>query len=139
MRRTFHPAVFLGTVVLLCTAWLWARPPVSAIDMFARSAPRRTAPVDPVGITLDSAILERYAGKYEGRGDFAVELTLKDGKLFAPNPSGTVAFELVPISETEFFVKGLRYDLEFAVAGDDRVRGFAVNTEYGLIEATRVR
>ena len=138
MKRTFRPAVFLGTVIVLCSAWLWARP-APTVDTFARSAPRRVASVDPVGITLDSAALERYAGRYEGRGDFAVELTLKNGKLFAPNPPGTVAYELVPLSETEFFVKGLRYNVEFDVADDGTVRGFATNTEFGLIEVTRVR
>ena len=138
MRRTFHPAMFLGTVVVLCTAWLWARPPVVAVDPFARNEPRRAAPVDPTPIALDTAILERYAGQYEGRGDLTVGLTLKDGKLFAQSP-GTIALEFLPTSETEFHLKGMGWHGEFDVSGDGTVRGFAVNTEYGLIEVKRVR
>ena len=32
MRQTVHPAMFLGTVILLCAAWLWARPPVPLVQ-----------------------------------------------------------------------------------------------------------
>jgi hypothetical protein len=144
MIPKFHPAVFLGAVILLCTAWLWARPPVSAVPIIARGTPR-PALVEPASIELDDAILERYAGKYEGRGGFAVALTVKDGKLFAQStgtvPTGTI--ELRPTTETEFFLMGpvapIGVDIEFDLARDGTVRGFAANTEYGLIEVKRVR
>ena len=106
MRQTFHPALFLGAVILLCTAWLWTRPPEPVVERLARSSPR-PALVEPASIALDTAIVERYAGKYEGRGGFTIDLTLKDGKLFAQS-SGTMPtmpFELRAISETEFFLK----------------------------------
>ena len=138
MKQTFHPAMFLGTVILLCAAWLWARPPELVVERLARSSPR-PARVEPASITLDTAILERYVGKYEGRGGFTVDLNLKDGRLLLGYGQGAVPFELSARSETEFFIKGMGYDVEFDVADDGTVRGFATNTEYGFIEVKRVR
>ncbi len=140
MRQTFHPALFLGTVILLCTAWLWARPPEPVVERLARSSPR-PAIVEPASIALDTAILERYAGKYEGRGGFTIDLTLKDGKLFAQSlgTMPSIPFELAATSETEFFLKGMGVNVEFDVAADGTVRGFAASTEFGLIEVKRVR
>ena len=137
MRQTFHPALFLGTVILLCTAWLWARPPEPVVERLTRNSPR-PARVEPASIALDTAILERYAGKYEGRGGFTVDLTLKNGKLLGQAP-GTIPFELGATSETEFFIKGMGYEVEFDVDDDGTVRGFAASTEFGLIEVKRVR
>jgi hypothetical protein len=88
MIPKFHPAVFLGAVILLCAAWLWARPPVSAVVTVPRGAPR-PALVEPASIELDAAILERYAGKYEGRGGFTVDLALKDAQALAQS-AGTI-------------------------------------------------
>jgi hypothetical protein len=145
MKQTFHPAVFLGAVVVLCAAWLWAKPPEPVVERLARNSPRR-AIVDPKSIALDAAILERYAGKYEGRGGFAIDLALKDGKLFAQSVGTlpSIAMELRATSETEFFLKGANgvspgVDIEFDVARDGTVRGFAASTEFGLIEVSRVR
>ena len=46
----------------------------------------------------------------------------------------TMPFELRATSETEFFLQGamgaVGVDIEFDVAGDGTVRGFAANTEY---------
>jgi len=145
MIPKFHPSVFLGAVIVLCSAWLWARPPLTAVATATRSAPR-PAIVEPASIKLGTAILERYVGKYEGRGGFTVDLTLKDDKLFLQS-AGTipsVPFELRATSETEFFLKipgaGLPgVDIEFDVARDGTARGFAASTEFGLIEVKRVR
>ena len=144
MIPKFHPAVFLGAVILLCSVWLWARPPpVAAVATIARGAPR-PALVTPASITLDTAILERYVGKYEGRSGFIVDLTLKNGKLLAQSPGAMpVPFELGATTETKFFLMGpnapIGVDVEFDVARDGTVRGFAANTEYGIIEVKRVR
>jgi hypothetical protein len=144
MIPKLHPAVFLGAVIVLCAAWLLVRPPVSAVETIARSAPR-PAFVEPASIELDAAILERYVGKYEGRGGLTIDLTLKNGKLLAQSAGSipTIPFELRATSETEFFLQGpnapVGVDIEFDVARDGTVRGFAADTEFGLIEVTRVR
>jgi hypothetical protein len=143
MLPKFHPAVFLGAVILVCTVWLWVRPPVSAIETAARGGTPLAARIVPASIELDAAILERYIGKYEGRGGFTVDLSMKDGKLLAH--AGAFPYELRATSETEFFlmVPGSPnppgVDVEFDVARDGTVRGFAANTDYGLIEVKRVR
>jgi hypothetical protein len=137
MQRTFHPALFLGAVVVLCTVWLAARPAPTAVA-FAANAPRRPALVERGSIELDAAVLERYVGRYEGRGDYGVDLVRRGNALFAQSP-GLIVVELRAISETEFFLKGMGWDLEFDVGADGNVRGFAVNTEYGLVEMERVR
>lgn len=145
MIPKFHPAVFLAAVILLCTVWLWVRPPVAAIETITRSTPR-PAVVEPASIELATAILERYVGKYEGRGGFTIDLTLKDGKLLAQSADTipSIPYELRAKSETKFFLKipgapGLPgVDIEFDVARDGAVRGFAANTEFGVIEVKRV-
>jgi hypothetical protein len=143
MIPKFHPAVFLGAVILTCAVWLWARPPVAAIETVARGRPR-PALVEPASIRLDAAILERYVGQYEGRSEFTLEVTLRDGKLFAQSPGALpIPFELRATSETEFFVQGpiapIGVDVEFDVARDGTVRGFAASTEFGLIKMKRAR
>ena len=143
MLPNFHPSVFLGAVILLCTAWLWARPPVSATETVVRSTPQ-PALVVPESIKLDTPILERYVGTYEGRGGFTVGLALKDGRLLAQSAGVMpVPFELRATSETEFFLMGptapIGVDVEFDVARDGTVRGFSANTEYGVIDVKRVR
>ena len=137
MSRTIHPAFFLGGALLFCTVWLWGRPFEPGVETLTRGTPR-PAFVEPASIDLDPAILERYAGKYEGRGDFNVELTLKDGKLVVLAP-GIAPFEFRATSETEFFLKGAGVAVEFDVGRDGTVRGFAANTEFGLIKMKRVR
>jgi len=137
MRQTIPPGLFLGGAVLLCAAWLAARPPVAAIEMSTRGGARPTQ-VDRPSIELDAAILERYTGRYDARGDLTVTLTLRDGKLFAQSP-GTVPFELRATSETGFFLKGANIDVEFDVGRDGAVRGFVANTEFGVVKARRAR
>jgi hypothetical protein len=137
MKQTFHPAMFLGTVIVLCAAWLWARQPVPAVAALSRDGPR-PALVEPPSITLETALLERYAGNYEGRGGFTAAVALHDGKLIGQAP-GVIPFELRATSETEFFAKGMGFTVEFDVARDGTVRGFAANTEFGVIRVKRVR
>jgi hypothetical protein len=139
MRLAIHPAVFLGGAIVLCSVWLALRPPLPAMP--AAPAPRgapRPARVERPTITLDTATLERYAGKYAGRADLVVELTLKDGRLFAQSPGVLVPFEMLAVSETEFFLKGLDVDVKFRVE-DGVVKGFVATTEFGVLFVDRVR
>lgn len=146
MIPKFHPAVFLGAVILLCAAWLWVRPPVSAIETVARGRPR-PAVVAPKTIALSQALLERYVGQYEGRGGFVVDVTAKGGRLFLQSVGAwpSAPFELRATSETKFFLMVPssptlpNVDIEFDVARDGTVRGFAASTEFGLVEVKRVR
>lgn len=139
MRLAIHPSVFLGGAIALCALWLWLRPalpPEASLPSAAGAA--RPARVERPSITLDAATLERYVGKYEGRANFVVELTLKSGHLFAQSPGVTVPFEMLATSETEFFLKGADVDVKFRVE-DGVVKGFIANTEFGAMVVDRVR
>jgi len=124
---------------VLCALWLWLRPalPPDATVPTAGRTPRPVR-VERPSITLDAATLERYVGKYEGRANLTVEITAKDGHLFARSPGVMVPFEMLATSETEFFLKGADIDVKFRVE-DGVVKGFAANTEYGVVVVDRVR
>ncbi len=139
MRLAIHPSVFLGGAILLCSVWLGLRPPLPpAGTTRTANGATRPAPVERSSITLDAATLERYVGKYEGRANFTVELTLEKGRLFAQSPGVMVPFEMLATSETEFFLKGIDVDVKFRVE-DGVVKGFAANTEFGVVIVDRVR
>jgi hypothetical protein len=104
------------------------------------STPRsgsRPVRVERPSITLDPATLERYVGKYEGRANFTVDLSLDKGRLFAQSPGVLVPFELLATSETEFFLKGADVEVKFRI-DDGVVKGFVADTEYG-VSVDRVR
>jgi hypothetical protein len=139
MRLAIHPAVFLGSAIVLCALWLSLRPalPLVATAPMQRSG-ARPVPVERPSIELDPATLERYVGQYEGRASLTVELSLKNGHLFAQSPGVMVPFELLATSETEFFLKGIDIDIEFRVE-DGIVEGFVAHTEYGVVVVDRIR
>jgi hypothetical protein len=102
------------------------------------STPRIARPAR-ASITLHAAILERYAGRYEGRADFTVDLSMKDGRLYAQSP-GTVPFEMLATSELEFFLKeSADVDVKFRLDGRGAVSGFDAATPYGPMSVDRVR
>ena len=139
MKLAIHPAAFLGGAILFCALWLLLRPPFPPADTgpAARGTPH-PALVERASITLDPATLERYVGTYEGRQSFTVELTLKNGRLFAQSPGVTVPFEMLATSETEFLLKGAGVDIKFRVE-DGVVKRFAATTEFGVMYMDRVR
>ena len=136
MKATIHPALFLSGCILFCALWLSLvpveSPPVPA-------GVRRSAQPARTTIKLDTAILERYVGHYAGRADFTVDLSLKDGSLYAQSP-GTVPFEMLATSETEFFLKqSPDIDVRFRFDGRGTVLGFDAATPYGPVSVNRAR
>ena len=63
---------------------------------------------------------------------------MKNGRLFAQSP-GTVPFELLATSETEFFLPGADIDVKFRLDGGGGVVGFDAETLYGPVSAERIR
>ncbi len=136
MKRTIPPAAFLLGAIAFCALWLWVQPEGEPIAT-ANSA--RGAPSARPSIKLDPATLERYMGHYEGRADFTVDLTMQDGRLYAKN-AGTVQFEMLATSETEFFLKeSPEIGVKFRVDGRGSVAGFDAATPYGPISLKRTR
>jgi hypothetical protein len=136
MKATIHPAVFLSGCIVFCALWLSLVPvelPPAPAGVRRSAQPARTA------IKLDAAILERYVGRYEGRADFTVDLSIKDGRLYAKSPA-TVPFEMLATSEIEFFLKeSPEVDVKFRVDGRGAVTGFDAATPYGPISLERGR
>ena len=136
MKATIHPAVFLLGCIVFCVLWLslvTVEPPPAPAGM------RRSAQPARASITLDAAILERYVGHYEGRADFTVDLSIKDGRLYAQSPA-TVPFEMLATSEIEFFLKeSPDIDVKFRLDGVGAVTGFDAATPYGPVRLDRRR
>jgi hypothetical protein len=137
MSRTIHPAAFLSGAIAFCALWLWLQPEGPQIDL--ASTPRGGARPARASIQVDPAILERYVGHYEGRADFTVDLSIKDGRLYAKSPA-TVSFEMLATSETEFFLKeSPDIGVKFRVDGRSTVTGFDATTPYGPVSVNRTR
>lgn len=65
-------------------------------------------------ITLDSKILDRYAGKYQA-GPMVVTVASEGGHLTI-QPQGQGKREALPVSETEFFVQGVDQKVTFVIS-----------------------
>lgn len=137
MRLAIHPAAFLGGAVVLAALILSLRPPPAAEPPPPQRAARATPP-ERDSISLDAAVLARYVGKYAGRGGFTIELALDKGRLVAQSP-GSVPFELLAASPTEFFLKGLKIDVKFRFDDRGAVSGFVADSPYGPVYVDRVR
>jgi hypothetical protein len=136
MKATIHPAVFLSACMVFCALWL------SFVPVEAPPAPagvRRSAQSAGTTIKLDAAVLERYVGHYEGRADFIVDLSIRDGRLYAKSPA-IVPFEMLATSEIEFFLKeSPDVRVQFRVDGRGAVTGFDAATPYGPVTLDRAR
>jgi len=138
MKATIHPAVFLSGAIVFCGLWLTFRPEVPPLA--TPRAPARVAPVPRPTISLDAVLLERYVGHYEGRADFFVDLSLKDGRLYAESPGVTVPFEMLATSENEFFLKeSPEVSVRFRLDSRGEVLGFDAATPYGPVILDRAR
>jgi hypothetical protein len=136
MRFAVHPAVFLASALLLCGVMLWLRqvPPVET--RVGASARGRAAPEQHTEIALGTAVLERYVGVYEVASTLRAELTLENGRLIL-RAAGLVPLELVPESETEFFVKGIDIEVAFELDRSNEVTGFVARMPNGDVSADR--
>lgn len=64
-------------------------------------------------IKLTEDILQLYIGKYELQPNFIFDISLSNGKLFC-QPTGQSKLELVPISESEFYLKEVDAKISFS-------------------------
>ena len=80
-------------------------------DKLAAEAPK-TAPVERKAVKVDAAILESYAGRYLLDGRTLVTIT-KEGDKLMGQPGNSPKAEMIPLSETTFFVKEANSELMF--------------------------
>lgn len=138
MKAVIHPAAFLAGCVLFCALWLWLQPVQPPFENMTTSRRGSRAPRE--SIKLDTAILERYAGHYEGRADYTADLSVKDGRLYIASPLISSAWEMLAISDVQFFLKeSPDIDVKFRVNRRGEVTGFDAATPYGPLPFDRDR
>jgi D-alanyl-D-alanine-carboxypeptidase/D-alanyl-D-alanine-endopeptidase len=72
-------------------------------------------PPEPPEVALPASTLRRFAGRYRSPEDGVAEVWRDDGRLFIQYP-GRASYELVPMSDSTFNLKG--YDKQFAFLSD---------------------
>lgn len=70
-------------------------------------------------IKLTESILHSYVGKYELKPNFVFDISISDGRLYC-QPTGQSKLELLPISETEFFLKEVEAKISFSKEINDK-------------------
>ena len=75
-------------------------------------APKPAPPTQRTAIALKGDVLAPYVGVYQLAPEFAIEIRLTDGALFA-QATGQGAFQLWPESESAFFVKEVDAQVTF--------------------------
>ncbi len=109
--------VFLGAVVVACSAWL----------LFYATGTLRRAPDQVIHepVKLPPEALQRYAGDYELGGEIFT-LTVRDGRLFVvsqDHPEDS-QWEIRAASATQFFLPDTPGDLVATQDGHGRMTGF---------------
>jgi CubicO group peptidase (beta-lactamase class C family) len=77
------------------------------------------SPVERTAIKLDAAIYDSYVGKYLLEPATLVSITKENDHLFG-QPAGQPKAELVPESETRFFLKGVPVDITIEFHRDEK-------------------
>lgn len=73
--------------------------------------------VDMTGFeSIDPDLLKLYAGKYQIKPDFIIEVTVENGKIYA-QPTGQPRYEIIPESPTRYFSKVLAAKIDFVKEG----------------------
>src|SRR5215471_25831 len=88
-------------------------------------------PKPKVAVKVDPAIYDRYAGQYSFSPKFTVKIVKAGDRLLAET-SGLPPVELMPESETRFFIKALDAEVTFNEGAGGRVTGLTLDLS-GLV------
>jgi hypothetical protein len=94
------------------------------------------APKPKVAIRVDPSIYDRYAGQYSFSPKFMVTITRSGDKLLA-QASGLPPVELMPESETRYFIKALDAELTFTEGPGGSITGLALDLSGLVLNARR--
>jgi CubicO group peptidase (beta-lactamase class C family) len=102
----------------------------AAFTAVARIATGRSfelpAPVpEKIVASIDTSIYYRYVGIFSIK-DFALTVRTRDGKLFIQG-TGQPEIEVLPESETKFFVQGYAIEVEFKPEADGSIKSLFLN------------
>jgi len=111
-----------------------AEPELTAlrVERFSQALPARA---DHAPVAVDPAVYARLAGDYEFPG-FHVKVFVHAGRLFAHRSDGEES-ELLPLSETRYYLFTTSLVIELELDGDGPARKARVITPRGTLEGTR--
>jgi hypothetical protein len=132
-----HPAVFLAGAALLCGFMLWLRQVPPLETRAAPSVGGRPARERHTEMALGTAALERYVGFHEFDATMRIELLLENGRLIL-RTADLAPLELLPESDTEFFVKDIDIEVAFELDAANEVTGLVARLANGDVSADRV-
>ena len=93
------------------------------------------ATVETVEVPVET--LDRYVGDYELQPSFIISITREDNKLFG-EATGQPQVELVPSSQTQFYVTEVQAQITFVVEGDGPAPSLILNQGGQTMPAPRV-
>ena len=77
-------------------------------------------------VKVDPKILDSYVGEYQMAPTFIIAITNENGKLMA-QPTGQGKLELLPVSETDFYLKAVSATVSFVKDADGKVTELVLN------------
>ncbi|OEJ99847.1 DUF3471 domain-containing protein [Roseivirga misakiensis] len=90
------------------------------------------------GITVPKKTMKAYVGSYEMQKDTFLKIEIEKNNLQAVGPDEKV-YELVPITNSRFFLKAFGVDIEFVKNDKDKITKLLMIREDGQqLEAIRV-
>lgn len=95
-------------------------------------------PKEKVAIQLSEEKLRPFVGEYELMPNFMVTIRLENGVLKV-KPSGQNEADLLPLNETDFFIKNEDVDLSFVKDSAGAVTGFRFTQGGGVMQAKKIR
>jgi hypothetical protein len=93
--------------------------------------PQRTA------IEVAPDVLARYVGRYQLAPEFALEMSVVDGKLYV-HPTGQPVLRLWAATETRFFLKEVEAVIDFTVEAGGKVTGMVLHQNGRDVPGKRV-
>ena len=89
-------------------------------------------------VKVDPKIYDAYAGEYELGPGFIITITNENGKLMGA-PTGQTKVELVPSSETDFFLKEVNAQITFIKNAEGKVTELILNQNGRKMPAKKIR
>jgi ketosteroid isomerase-like protein len=95
-------------------------------------------PVERTPVKLDPKVYDQYVGQYEVAPNFVLTVT-KEGEKLMSQATGQPKFELLPVSEVAFFIKGISAVFIFMRGPDGEIERMITVQDGMIITARRVK
>ncbi|MGH9908880.1 MAG: DUF3471 domain-containing protein, partial [Pyrinomonadaceae bacterium] len=95
-------------------------------------------PAERQAIALDTAVYDGYVGEYEIAPSFSITISKEGNKLMA-QATGQPRIELLPESQTKFFVKEVAVQIEFVVDGTGKAKGLVLHQGGRQLPAKKIK